>query len=77
MTLRQDYEARKLRHVRLGPELKDRVAVIAIVISAVGLILNLISSVVAIGALQINRQTLVASNRAWIAPMTLELTGPD
>jgi hypothetical protein len=76
MTLRQDYEARKLRQVRPGRELKDRVAVIAIVISAFGLILNLISSGVAITALQLNRQTLVASNRAWIAPLGIDLTGP-
>ena len=76
MTLRQEYEARKSNRPRPRHDLKDRIALIAVTVSIAGVLLTFLSFLVAKGALDLNRSALVASNRAWIAPLGLDLTGP-
>jgi hypothetical protein len=76
MTLRQEYEARKSNRPRPRHDLKDRIALIAVTVSIAGVLLTFLSFLVAKGALDLNRSALVASNRAWIAPLGIDLTGP-
>ena len=73
-------ETKALLDTRPRFEAKDRIAVSALVVSALALVISalslLLNAYVAERTLDLSRMALVASNRAFITPVGMRLTGP-